>query len=72
MRAESNHRGSFDLSGPRRRSQVRRMNGDDRSQSAFFVGDEVNFFMSVEVGQAPGRGHLSIESVEENGAIEGT
>jgi hypothetical protein len=40
-----------------RRTEMRRMNGDDRPQAAFVVGDEVDRFMLVEVGQAPGRGH---------------
>jgi hypothetical protein len=41
----------------RRRTEMRRVNGDDRLQSALVVGDEMDRFVLVEVGQAPGRGH---------------
>ena len=34
------------------------MHGDDRFQPALLVGDEMHFLVRVEVGQAPGRGHM--------------
>jgi hypothetical protein len=34
------------------------MDRDDRAEPALVVGDEVNFFMRVKIGQAPGRVHV--------------
>src|SRR5690242_19795626 len=48
-----------EASAARYRAQMGGMNGDDRLQSALLVVDEVDFLVCVEIGQAPGRRHLS-------------
>ena len=41
-----------------RRAEVGRVDGDDRPEAARRVVDEVQAFMRVEIGEAPGRGHV--------------
>ena len=43
------------------------MKGDDRFQAALLVGDEMHFFVRVEIGQAPGRRHVVEMSGIKNG-----
>ena len=39
------------------RAEMRRMDRDNGFQAALFIIDEVNFFVRVKIGQAPGRSH---------------
>jgi hypothetical protein len=44
-----------------RGAEMGRMDGDDRAQAAFFVGDEMHFLVRVEIGIAPGGCHTLLQ-----------